>query len=305
MSIRTGIQWCDSTVNPTTGCDGCELWKLLGERSDLLRVMGGSCYAGNYQETRMSKALPALYSSDFTEVRMAPGRMAKAASWSDLTGTARPDKPWLDGMPRVIFVGDMGDIFSKAVSFDYLKAELIDAAISTRGRRHIWMVLTKRPARMAAFARWLGNVHGIGWPYNLWAGTSVTNQKTVVRAGRLCKVPARVRFLSVEPLIEAVSIPIAMLRRMHLVIVGGESGRGARPFDTAWARSIRNKCQAQDVPFFMKQYGANPIRYILGVTSCPSNRSPITLTDSHGGDWDEWPTDDLKIREFPGVVTHA
>jgi len=110
LGKTTEIQWCDSTVNPTTGCDGCELWSEHGPRT---------CYAGILHEGRMAKALPDLYDKDFTQVRLAKGRMVKAAAWSDLAGTDRPDKPWLNGMPRTIFVGDMGDILSRTISYDY------------------------------------------------------------------------------------------------------------------------------------------------------------------------------------------
>jgi hypothetical protein len=99
MGKETFIQWCDSTVNASTGCDGCEL-KQPGK--------DGSCYSVPIHENRLAKSLPLLYDPDFHNVRIIPGRIPQAAKWSDLTGTVRPDKPWLDGLPRVIFVGDLG-----------------------------------------------------------------------------------------------------------------------------------------------------------------------------------------------------
>jgi protein gp37 len=194
----TEISWCDSTVNPTSGCDGCELW-VPGKK--------GPCYAGNLHEKRLAKSLPQLYAPDFTEVRLIPGRMAKAARWSDLTGTNRPDKPWFGGGPRVIFIGDMGDTLSKAVPFQFLRTEIIDVVDSPAGRRHVWMWLTKQAARLAEFSAWL-LAQDIGWPDNLWPGTSVTRQATLGRAEHLERVGNgdTTRFLSCEPLREELSL---------------------------------------------------------------------------------------------------
>ena len=105
MGRETEIQWCDSTINPTTGCDGCELWS----KNDR------SCYAGNYHEARLASAMPVLYAKDFNEVRLVEGRVKQAANWADLMGVDRigmkhvSDKPWLSKYPRIIFISDMGD----------------------------------------------------------------------------------------------------------------------------------------------------------------------------------------------------
>src|SRR5262249_6687914 len=171
MGQHTNIEWTDSTVNPSTGCQGCELW--VPDR-------GGPFYAGNLHELRLARSLPHLYAPKFTEVRLAPGRTAKAAAWPDLRGKPRPDKPWLDGPPRLIFVGDLGDIFSKDVPFEYLKAEVIDVADSEKGRRHAWLLLTKQPGRAVEFALWLRR-RGRAWPDNVWVGTSVTGPHSATR----------------------------------------------------------------------------------------------------------------------------
>src|SRR4051812_42951992 len=117
LSGQTEIQWCDSTVNPAMGCDGCELW---------VQGAGGrrTCYAGILHERRGGKNIG--FAPKFEIVTEFPGRMAKAARWPDLTGRVRDDKPWLDGLPRLIFVSDMGDALSAAIGFDYLKREIID-----------------------------------------------------------------------------------------------------------------------------------------------------------------------------------
>lgn len=315
MGKDTDIQWCDSTVNPTTGCDGCELWAKVG---------GGPCYAGNYHQGRMAKALPALYAADFTEVRLAPGRMAKAAAWSDLTGTDRPEKPWLNGMPRVIFVGDMGDIFSGDVPFEYLRDEVFAAAVSPKGRRHIWMWLTKRPTRMVQFSRWLAD-DGIDWPANIWSGTSVTGRASVGRIRDLLPMPGT-RFVSVEPLVEDIGFPEALvayqdggstprykrlepiegMEPIDLVIVGGESDQPphkARPFDVQWARTFVKVARDASIKVFVKQLGslAYDSKRRISIDGPDSHAEELDLRDHHGGDWDEWP-EDLRVREFPILV---
>ena len=190
MSQTTPIEWCDSAVNPVMGCDGCEL-AIPGRE-------GNTCYTW-YLHTRMHREGQKGYADKFFEPKMFAGRVAKAALWSDLTGTERASKPWLSGLPRTIFVSDMGDALSQSVGFSFLKTEIIDNVSSTAGSRHRWLWLTKRPQRMAFFDRWLES-EGLAWPENLWALTSVTSQRFAHRALDLLKVRAAVRGLSCEPL---------------------------------------------------------------------------------------------------------
>src|SRR5687767_9401374 len=103
MSRETKIQWCDSTCNPTMGCEGCELWNKQRK----------TCYAG-ILHTRFGGVTPG-YAPTFEQITEFPGRMAEAARWSDLTGTSRKEKPWLNGIPRTIFVSDMSDSLSSVV----------------------------------------------------------------------------------------------------------------------------------------------------------------------------------------------
>lgn len=299
MGKDTGIQWCDSTVSPTTGCDGCELF-VPGK--------GGPCYAGALHEGRLAKSLPALYAPAFTEVRLAPGRMKQAAGWGDLRGVERPGKPWIPpATPRLIFVEDMGDLFSKAVPFEYVRDEVFGTATSPKGARHVYQILTKQPRRMAEFARWLAADCGCDWPENVWAGTSVTSRKTLKRVDYLTEVPAAVRFLSLEPLWERVDLlelhgdGVPTFPDVQWVIAGGESHQGehrARRFDLAWARSLRDQCKEANVPYFLKQLGSDPTDGPLYPGE--SKLRAVSLRDSHGGDWGEWP-EDLKVREFPAA----
>ena len=276
MSAKTKIQWCDSTVNPTMGCDGCEIWS--SERK--------TCYAGTLH-TRFGGVTPG-YAPSFAEVTLFPGRMAEAAGWSDLSGKPRMDKPWLNGMPRQTFVSDMSDALSKIVTFEFLLNEVIANVTSEAGRRHHWHWLTKRPERMAKFSSWLNGL-GITWPENLWAGTSVTTQVTTSRIDSLLKVGdvRTIRFLSVEPQIERIDLQ-AWLPKIDWVIQGGESGRRGRPFDLAWADDLIDQCRQHSVPLFIKQLG-----------SLVTHRGErIVFQDGHASDWSEWPKR-LRVRQMP------
>ena len=304
MGQHTDIQWCDSTINPTTGCDGCEL-KVRGRK--------GTCYAAPIHEKRLARSMPDLYAADFHEIRLAPGRTANAAAWPDLRGKGRPDKPWMGLMPRVIFVGDMGDLFSKDVPFNYVRDEVFAAIRSPQGRRHIWMVLTKQPKRFADFAR-----NSIAdWPPNLVSGTSVTTQATTGRVRDLLGVPGH-RFVSVEPMWEPIDLT-QYLDAVGLVIAGGESGDGSKPCEFRWLRRLRDDCAEHGTSYFLKQLGSKPYgewKYGNPPTYCLSrmrggvlrNTTELSqyengrwrLRDGHGGNWDEWP-DDLKIRQFPAI----
>jgi protein gp37 len=278
MSIKTKIQWCDSTVNPTMGCDGCEIWSPKQK----------TCYAG-LLHTRFGGVTPG-YAPTFSEVTLFPGRMAEAAGWSDLSGTRRKDKPWLGSMPRLIFVSDMSDALSKSVPFPYLRDEVIANVISRAGSRHCWLWLTKRPDRMAKFSEWLSD-QGIPWPENLWAATSITTQTTTSRIDSLLKVgdDRTIRFLSVEPQVEKIDLR-AWLPSLDWAIQGGESGRKARPFDLAWADDLIDQCGQHRIPLFIKQLGSHVIQ----------GGRRLAFQDSHASDWSEW-TEKLRVRQMPEV----
>ena len=177
---------------------------------------------------------------------------------------------------------------SADVPFEYLKAEIIDVVSSSAGRRHVWMWLTKQPLRMAAFSLWLKDA-GIGWPANLWPGTSITRQSTVARAKSILRVGNgdTTHFVSVEPMLSQIDFTLtkvhpnpllqwqcprcdaAIISRacpicgseghrriaLKLVIGGGESGPEARPCHPDWARRLRDDCIRAGVPFFWKQWG--------------------------------------------------
>lgn len=322
----TSIQWTHSTINPTSGCDGCELYRrppanlTTPEQLKAWRAKQ-PCYAAQVHEIRWANSLaithPDLYAKSFSEVRTIPGRIAKAASWGPVTDDEAAEKPWLTSRRRHIFISDMADALSRDVPFEFLRDEIIDGVRSAKGQRHIWQWLTKHPDRMVQFDEYLKE-HNVPWPDNLWAGTSVTSQRTAdVRVPALLKVRAKVRFLSCEPLFEAVDLRVggdgvtyldalrglwfcdgrnepSETNRLHWVIVGGASGGAAVPFDIAWARSIIAQCKSAAVPCFVKQLGAKPVDHH------PQSdlEFDLDLKDSHGGDWNEW-SEGLRVREFP------
>ncbi len=302
MGEHTDIQWCDSTVNPVMGCDGCELWQRNGspakddEAESVAKEPRRTCYAGQLHLSR-GKSNPG-FAADFLKPEAFPGRTSKAARWAPLTGKDRADKPWLNGMPRLIFVSDMGDALSSEVPNEYLLKEVVEAAACDAGNKHIWLWLSKRPSRMAKFSAWL-SAQGTAWPRNLWAGTSVTSQQTVARARNLLNVGDEntIRFLSIEPQWSAIDLG-DVLPKLNWVIQGGESGTRATPFDLAWARSMRDACRTATVPYFLKQLGPEPYTEDHNGCRLPLTRAGKSLRDRYGGTWTEWP-EDLRVRELP------
>lgn len=146
--------------------------------------------------------------------------------------------------PRTIFVNSMSDLFHPDIPVEY-----IQQVFTTMNEcpQHIFQVLTKRADRLVELSS------EVTWSSNIWMGVSVENQKYTVRADLLKQVQAHVRFLSVEPLLGAIpNLPLAGIR---WVIVGGESGRGARPMEAKWVQEIFHQCRAAKVPFFFKQWG--------------------------------------------------
>jgi len=146
--------------------------------------------------------------------------------------------------PRMIFVNSMSDLFHEDVPAGFVENVF---EVMGEASRHTFQVLTKRADRLAELAPRLR------WPANVWIGVSVENDRYLWRVDRLRRVAAAVRFLSVEPLLGP--IDDLDLDRIDWVIVGGESGPGARPMDPAWVRTIRGLCQRAAVPFFFKQWG--------------------------------------------------
>jgi protein gp37 len=168
-------------------------------------------------------------------------------------------------LPRIIFVNSMSDLFHQDVPREFVH-RCFD--VMRRAPQHTFQILTKRADRVLEMAGELP------WERNIWMGTSIESAKYVWRAKLLGRVKAAVRFLSVEPLLGP--IPRLPLTNIDWVIVGGESGPGARPMKEEWVLQIRDRCEARGVPFFFKQWG--------GVRKWQAGR------DLEGRTWDEMPT---------------
>jgi protein gp37 len=154
------------------------------------------------------------------------------------------DEPPAWSKPRLVFVNSMSDLFHDAVPEEFIQSVF---AVMNRARQHTFQVLTKRPQRVAAMSGRLD------WPPNVWLGVSVESEAWLDRIDHLRATGAAIKFLSLEPLLGPLSS--LALANMDWVIVGGESGPGARPMDPDWVREIRDTCLSQRVPFFFKQWG--------------------------------------------------
>lgn len=215
MSSTSSIEWTDATWNPVTGCD---------------KVSPGCahCYAETFAE-RFRNVPGHPYEQGF-DLKLWPERLKLPLQWK---------------RSRMIFVNSMSDLFHPAVPDEFIERVF---AVMKQASHHTFQVLTKRPERAAELSAHLQ------WPFNIWMGTSVENQRFTSRIDRLRETDARVKFLSCEPLLGQLKLD---LTRIDWVIVGGESGHRARPMRADWARSVRDQCLASGVPFFFKQWGAH------------------------------------------------
>jgi protein gp37 len=149
--------------------------------------------------------------------------------------------------PQVIFVNSMSDLFHEGIPTQFIRRVF---EVMCQANWHQFQVLTKRAERLARLAPELP------WPGNVWMGVSVESARQLVRVDLLRRVPAAVRFLSLEPLLGP--LPDLDLAGIGWVIVGGESGPGARPLEEEWVVDIREQCRVAGVPFFFKQWGGFP-----------------------------------------------
>jgi protein gp37 len=246
----SNIEWTDTVWNPVTGCakvsEGCR-----------------NCYAFELHDRRHKgwKAgnwsnAPKQYHKPFSEVQLFPDRLDMPLKWRK---------------PRRVFVNSMSDLFHEDVPEEFIRMVF---AVMGEAEQHMFQILTKRPKRMMDIVNRLANEGDFAtisgqikkFPYtNVWLGTSVENQKAAdERISLLLQTPAAVRFLSCEPLLGPVDLSVHLnwtsskdrkTPLLNWVIAGGESGNNARPMHQDWARSLRDQCNAVDVPFFLKQWG--------------------------------------------------
>ena len=294
MSGKSGIQW-------TAGDDGAQgyVWNpVVG----CTRVSAGCnhCYAFALHDQRHIAwkrgrwpSAPAQYHQPFSHVQLLPDRV---------------DDPYHWRKPRRVFVNSMSDLFHP-----YVPASFINEVWMTmfHARRHTYQILTKRPERLREWTE--GKALATGWPIEdiwpdwMWLGVSVEDQAAAdERIPLLLQTPARVRFLSCEPLLGPVDLSpwlvypgeydkaecsLALYGRsqpLSWVIIGGESGKHARAMNPRWALSLVEQCHAAGAPVFVKQLGTE-LAYLY------------SLKDRHGGDITEWPPDfdKVRVREWP------
>lgn len=222
MSGSSAIEWTEATWNPVTGCD---------------RVSPGCahCYALDLA-ARLKRMGQEKYQRD--------GGRSSGPGFALTLHDRTLDVPLRWRTPRVIFVNSMSDLFHEDVPFEFIERVF---AVMRRADWHVFQVLTKRHERLSALA------DHIDWPPNVWIGVSVENRRFVRRVEHLRDVPASVRFISAEPLLGP--LDGLDLSGIDWLIAGGESGRAHRPVRAEWIRDLRDRCAAEGVPFFFKQWG--------------------------------------------------
>lgn len=300
MGERTDIAWATSTFNPWIGCT------KVGPGCD-------NCYAEALMDKRFGRV---AWGSGNTRKRTSEANWRQPLRWN--AEAAKTGQPWR------VFCASLADVFDNDVDPAW-RADLFD--LIRRTPALTWMLLTKRIGNaedMLPGGWYAGSESPNGPLPNVWLGATVVNQEEADRdIPKLLRVPAAVRFLSIEPMLGLINLTDFQPFRLHAyksikrargilnekvdwVIVGGESGKQARPFHIEWARDIVRQCKAAGVPVFVKQMGAVPFdplegdRYEPahpeGAAADPSCRLP--LVDRKGGDPAEWP-EDLRVREWP------
>lgn len=241
MGDKTKIEWTDATWNTLRGCTrvsrGC--MNCYAEKMSARFAGPGGAFEGVVTNTTAGPRWTG-------DIRFIEEKLDQPIRWRK---------------PRRIFVNSMSDLFHEKVSDDIIKAHF---DVMHQANHHIYQVLTKRPERMSSFIMRHGGprfdkehpgpVYPVGYEH-VWLGTSVEDQHAAnVRIPRLQEIPARVRFLSMEPLLGPVDLK-GLTDGIGWIIVGGESGPGARPMHPEWVQDICNICFEENIPFFFKQWG--------------------------------------------------
>lgn len=215
MAQSSKIEWTEATWNPTTGCS---------------KISTGckNCYAEGLAQRLQAMGQP-NYRNGF-ELTIHEHMLELPLKWKK---------------PRVIFVNSMSDLFHEDIPLEYIQKIF---EIMHEASWHTFQILTKRSERLFELNSKLD------WSPNIWMGVSVENENYTFRIDHLRQTNARIKFLSVEPLLG--KLPHLHLTKIDWVIVGGESGSHARKIKEEWITDIRNQCSKQGVPFFFKQWGA-------------------------------------------------
>jgi protein gp37 len=185
------------------------------------------CYAKTFAERW--RGIPGHHYEQGFDLRLWPQRLRQPLEWR---------------RPRMIFVNSMSDLFHEGIPLAYIQKVF---GVMEEAEQHTFQILTKRHERLAELASELD------WPPNVWMGVSIENRRFVERADYLRQVPAAIRFISAEPLLGPLEgLDLAMI---DWLIAGGESGHGHRPMKIEWVRELRDRCRAEGVAFFFKQWG--------------------------------------------------
>jgi protein gp37 len=219
MAVLSKIEWTDATWNPVRGCTkisaGCK-----------------HCYAERFAER--FRGVPGHPFEQGFDLRLVPEKLAEPLRWKS---------------PKMIFVNSMSDLFHARVPQSYISKVV---SVMRLARWHTYQVLTKRSERLRELLS--GPFHEAAKEAHIWWGVSVEDRKHGLRRiADLQSAPAAIRFLSVEPLLE--DLGTLQLDGISWVIVGGESGPGARPMREEWVLSVRQQCLDANIPFFFKQWG--------------------------------------------------
>ncbi len=229
MAQGSHIEWTDATWNPVAGCTPVSPGCL-------------NCYAARMalRLSHMSNSTGKKYAN--TAKRARDGRPVFSGRIHLDEKSLNLPRTWK--LSRTIFVNSMSDLFHQSVPDSFIQRVF---HVMEECPQHRFQVLTKRPERALNMAKQLP------WPDHVWMGTSVESRNYYERIHLLQRIPAHIRFLSCEPLLGPLKrMPLAGI---HWVIVGGESGPGARPMQGSWVLEIKNQCETKGVPFFFKQWG--------------------------------------------------
>jgi protein gp37 len=339
---KSSIEWTDQTWNPVRGCTavspGCEHCYAMGIAA---RFSGpGLAYEG------LARFSPRRRLPQWTgDVRFVPEKLDEPLHWRK---------------PSMVFTNSQSDLFHNGFTNDQIAAVFGVMSAASKHTFQVLTKRAKRMREWFAWAEKRGhdgakyfpddpldwrihqmlNVaarkagakvpshHGGAWPLpNVWLGVSAEDQERAdERIPELLATPAAVRWVSVEPQLGPVSLRVSWTHvtpgsRLHWIVQGGESGPGARPFDLAWARSLRDECKETGVAYFLKQLGSNavgkcerctgdgidPVRVDgadpewcsrCGGAAQSLDAGPLKFPSKKGGDWSAWP-EDLRVREYP------
>ena len=212
----SNIEWTELTWNPTTGCT---------------KISDGCVFCYAYPLSLRLKAMGLDKYKNGFKLTLHPQELNKPFTWKK---------------PKIVFVNSMSDLFHHEVPLEFIKSVF---EVMNQTPQHNYQLLTKRSERVLQIA------DKLNWTKNIWLGVSVENERVTPRIKDLIETPASTKFLSCEPLIGPISSLEKYIDKLDWIIVGGESGSGARRIDKSWVDIIKSTCDKHNIPFFFKQWG--------------------------------------------------